>query len=152
MNVDFVGINDELPVGLLEMIKKMFSFIKHHEAISTELEVTVSFVNDQDIQKLNKQYRAKDEPTDVLSFPIYEREELMLDSDVPILLGDIIISIDRAKEQSKVYKHSELREFTFLAVHGLLHLIGYDHDTEDREQEMFALQNKVLKEHGLERM
>src|SRR5690625_4891486 len=114
------------------MIKKMFSFIKHHEAISTELEVTVSFVNDKDIQKLNKQYRAKDEPIAVLSFSMYVGEEFMMGSEVPLLLGDINNSKDRAKEQSTVYLLSALRQFKSLAVYGLLYIIGYGHDTEDR--------------------
>lgn len=82
------------------------------------------------------------------SFGIFFEEE---DFPIPRLLGDIFISLDRTKEQAKDYGHSFERELGFLVVHGFLHLNGYDHQTEAEEKEMFALQEKILKEHGLER-
>lgn len=152
MKVDVVGNTKQLPKQLIPTIRKIFSAIKTYEKLEGNMEVAVSFVSDEEIQSLNKQYRGKDRPTDVLSFPVYTKEELIgLPVDLPITLGDIVISIDRGKEQAKLYNHSLLREFTFLAVHGLLHLVGYDHNTPEAEKEMFSYQNKLLKEHGLER-
>lgn len=152
MKVDIVGNTKQLPKQLIPTIRKIFSAIKTYEKLEGNMEVAVSFVSDEEIQSLNKQYRGKDRPTDVLSFPVYTKEELIgLPVDLPITLGDIVISIDRGKEQAKLYNHSLLREFTFLAVHGLLHLVGYDHNTPEAEKEMFSYQNKLLKEHGLER-
>lgn len=152
MKVDFVGNIKELPKQVIPSIKKIFSAIKTNEKLDGNIEVTVSFVSDEEIQSLNKQYRGMDRPTDVLSFPVYTKEELLdIPIDLPITLGDIVISIDRGKEQAKLYNHSLLREFTFLAVHGLLHLVGYDHNTPEAEKEMFSYQNKLLKEYGLER-
>jgi len=152
LKVDIVGNTKQLPKQLIPTIRKIFSAIKTYEKLEGNMEVAVSFVSDEEIQSLNKQYRGKDRPTDVLSFPVYTKEELIgLPVDLPITLGDIVISIDRGKEQAKLYNHSLLREFTFLAVHGLLHLVGYDHNTPEAEKEMFSYQNKLLKEHGLER-
>lgn len=152
MKVDVVRNTKQLPKQLIPTIRKIFSAIKTYEKLEGNMEVAVSFVSDEEIQSLNKQYRGKDRPTDVLSFPVYTKEELIgLPVDLPITLGDIVISIDRGKEQAKLYNHSLLREFTFLAVHGLLHLVGYDHNTPEAEKEMFSYQNKLLKEHGLER-
>ncbi|GAA0362602.1 rRNA maturation RNase YbeY [Bacillus horti] len=115
-------------------------------------EVSISFVNDQEIQEINKTYRMKDQPTDVLSFPMYEADEEEIevtDLDEPLLLGDIVISIPRAKDQAEEYGHSFERELGFLTIHGFLHLLGYDHGTEQEEKEMFDRQEEILKQHGL---
>lgn len=118
-----------------------------------EGEISVMLVDDEKIQELNRIYRDKDQPTDVLSFPMYEADQVEIETfdDEPLLLGDIIISIPRAKEQAKDYKHSFERELGFLLVHGFLHLLGYDHGDKGSEGEMFARQDEILTKHGLVR-
>lgn len=103
----------------------------------------VIFVDNIQIHEMNKTYRNVDKPTDVISFPNDEVED---DS-----LGDIFISIDQAKLQAKDYGHSIEREIGFLAVHGYLHLIGYDHDTVENEAKMFKLQETILNKANLKR-
>ena len=108
------------------------------------------------IKEINRDYRGKDTPTDVISFAIQEGEDfpfdlLELDEDIPQDFGDLFISIDKASEQAKDYGHSFERELGFLALHGFLHLNGYDHMTPEDEKEMFGLQKEILKEYGLER-
>ncbi|MGG1553066.1 rRNA maturation RNase YbeY [Paenibacillus ferrarius] len=133
-------------------------------------EVALTFVDDETIQELNKQYRGLDKPTDVLSFAMSEfgEDELQIqyedgaddeaaedgeaDSEAFIEpLGDIIISVPRAIAQAEEYGHSVDRELGFLFVHGFLHLIGYDHQTEDEEKAMFAKQEAILQKAGLTR-
>ena len=98
------------------------------------------FVENKIIKQMNKEFREKNYPTDVLSF--CEEDENYL--------GDIIISVDKVVEQSKLYKHSEKRELYFLFTHGYLHLNGYDHLNEIDEKKMFDLQKKLLKDYGIE--
>jgi probable rRNA maturation factor len=140
----------------------------------TEGEVALSFVDDEAIHELNKQYRGIDKPTDVLSFAMsetgedeieihYEDSEAEMEDDVEEgtdegegasfiePLGDIIISVPRAIAQAEEYGHSVERELGFLFVHGFLHLIGYDHETEEEEKKMFAKQENVLQKAGLTR-
>lgn len=121
-------------------------------------ELTITIVDNKEIQIINQEHRDKDQPTDVLSFPMYEPdefEELRQSSFETIegtpILGDIIISYDKVKEQAVEYGHSFERELGFLAVHGFLHIIGYDHLTEDDEQKMFGLQDEILNAFGLVR-
>lgn len=127
---------------------------------NTELSVTI--VDNQTIQEINRNYRSIDEPTDVISFALEDNDEEDFiiffeenfesnDLSLPRLLGDIFISIDKAQEQASEYGHSFERELGFLVVHGFLHLNGYDHQTKVEEKEMFNLQEKILKENGLEK-
>lgn len=117
--------------------------------------VSLSFVDDATIAQLNSAYRGIDEPTDVLSFAMDGEDEFAsdADSDVPLerQLGDIVISVPRAQEQAAVYGHSLEREIGFLFVHGFLHLLGYDHEDKQAEQEMFRLQEHILEQAGLVR-
>ncbi|MDO4431788.1 MAG: rRNA maturation RNase YbeY [Aerococcaceae bacterium] len=134
------------------------------------IEVDISLVSDEEIQALNRDYRQLDKPTDVLSFALEEvTSEFDIDfealvgddedgdddweelEDFDRHLGDIIISYPRAVAQAEEYGHSLERELAFLAVHGFLHLNGYDHQTEEEAQAMFALQEKVLAQYGLTR-
>ncbi|MBN2504804.1 MAG: rRNA maturation RNase YbeY [Bacilli bacterium] len=105
--------------------------------IPASLIVNVIFVNDESIQILNRDYRQIDKATDVLSF---ENDEGLSE------IGDIFISLDKAKAQAQSYGHSYERELAFLAVHGFLHCLGYDHQDQKEEQEMFELQDKILKQ------
>ncbi|MDN9010937.1 rRNA maturation RNase YbeY [Brevibacillus laterosporus] len=122
-------------------------------------EVVITLVNNERIHELNRDYRGVDRPTDVLSFALNEEGEGDMEifveesefDDYPNMLGDIIISIPRTKEQAQDYGHSFERELGFLAVHGFLHLIGYDHGTPEEEKDMFTRQEKILQEVGLTR-
>lgn len=155
-NQEVVKITDEL-IGTLE---KLLEKAAEMEKI-TDGEVALTFVTDQEIHELNKEYRGIDRPTDVLSFAMNESIDEELDIiydlgeneaiDLPEILGDIIISVETAIAQSKEYGHSIDREIGFLFVHGFLHLLGYDHQDEASEAEMMGKQEIVLAEVGLSR-
>ena len=128
-----------------------------NEVINHTLEVmdakesifTIVFVTPEEIHELNKQYRGVDRVTDVISFALEDAHDVSL-TDVRVL-GDIYICIDRMKEQAIEYGHSETRELSFLTVHGLLHLLGYDHQTKEDEEIMFGLQRKILSDLNINR-
>ena len=107
-------------------------------------------VDNNYIHELNKNYRNIDRETDVITFALEDEDTLVIASDERIL-GDIYISIDKAKSQAKEYGHSLLRELAFLAVHGFYHLLGYDHETKEDEEVMFKLQEEVLEKYGITR-
>ena len=109
----------------------------------------VIIVDNEFIHKMNKEYRGIDRPTDVISFALEDEHDI--DYDDFRLLGDIYISIDKAREQAKEYGHSLRREICFLSVHGLLHLLGYDHMEKEDEKVMFARQEMILNEAGIEK-
>ena len=114
--------------------------------------VSVSFVDNKYIHKINKKYRGIDRPTDVISFAFVDAEgnyDKILSSPGVVVLGDIYISIDKAKEQAEEYGHSLHRELSFLFVHGLLHLLGFDHMKEEDEKIMFNLQDEILSAKGI---
>ncbi len=114
-------------------------------------EVSVSLVDDEYIHRLNRHYRGVDRPTDVLSFAFDEGEEIPDIEGEDHLLGDIIISIDTAKRQAEEYGHTFERELAFLAVHGTLHLLGYDHMEEEETKIMRAEEKRVLAELNISR-
>lgn len=122
------------------------------EEIEDDAEVSVTFVDNGQIHELNKAHRNIDRETDVLSFPLGDENgfEVNCDNDA-ILLGDIVISLEKAVEQSEEYGHSIKREVAFLITHSLFHLLGYDHETPDEEKEMFEKQEKVLQKLGITR-
>lgn len=152
MNIDIVDETNTLDTTHIQLLKDILSFAIKHENIKNKIELSVTIVTNDDIKKLNKQYRSIDEPTDVLSFemgdPFQETDDTFL---FPIPIGDIIISIDKVIEQSKSYHHSFERELAFLTIHGFLHLLGYTHDEEEDEKLMFSKQEQILKEFQLER-
>lgn len=113
------------------------------------LEFNVIFVDNEYIHKLNKDYRGIDRPTDVITFALEDGAEV--DLNAWRLLGDIYISIDKAKEQAIEYGHPFLRELAFLTVHGFLHLLGYDHMTKEDEKIMFSEQEEILNGYGITR-
>ncbi len=113
------------------------------------LEFNVIFVDNDYIHKLNKDYRGIDRPTDVISFALEDHSEIKLMGNR--VLGDIYISVEKAKEQAREYGHSFLRELSFLAVHGLLHLLGYDHMKKEEEKIMFELQEEILSSYGIKK-
>lgn len=114
-----------------------------HEKVSNA-NFSIVFVDNEKIQYLNKNYRNIDRITDVISFAFEDNERIVYNS--VRFLGEIYICIPRMIDQAEAYGHSETRELAFLTVHGLLHLLGYDHMTEEDEKEMFALQEVILNE------
>lgn len=165
----------EITGSLIGMLKELLRLAGEEEGVETG-EVALSFVDDKTIHQLNKDYRGMDKPTDVLSFAMsefgedelsisydeMEEVEIELDGmdeedaegdDMPPAepLGDIVISIPRALAQAEEYGHSAEREIGFLFVHGFLHLIGYDHETEEEEKTMFAKQEQILAKAGITR-
>lgn len=123
------------------------------EEIEDDAEVSVTLVDNEAIRNLNNEHRGIDRATDVLSFPMGDEEGFEVDPDTDaILLGDIVISLERAKEQAEEYGHSYRREVAFLLTHSLFHLLGYDHvNSEEEETIMFAKQEKVLQKLGISR-
>lgn len=109
----------------------------------------VIFVDNDTIRNINREYRHIDKVTDVISFALEDNEEITF--EFGRLLGDIYISVPRMKEQAKEYGHSEKREMAFLTIHGLLHLLGYDHMTKEDEEVMFKEQELILDGYGITR-
>ncbi len=154
MQIDFQDQTEKVSNEQMNRLKKILDFATQYEGTQENAELSVSFVNNTEIQELNKEYRKKDEPTDVISFALQDEITDSIDiigSDAPLILGDIIISIEKVEEQAMEYNHSFERELGFLAVHGFLHLLGYDHMNETDEKIMFQKQNDILDGFGLER-
>ena len=141
----------EVENSLLDDIKTALDLAG--EIYDLNAEVSVTITNDEKIHELNLQYRNIDRPTDVLSFALRESDEpeIIFDEAQPEILGDIVISIDRAKDQAIEYNHSLRREVTFLTVHGILHLLGYDHIEENDRLEMEAEQKFLMDQLGISR-
>ena len=116
------------------------------EGISPDYEVSLSFVTNDEMQELNRTYRHKDEPTDVLSFPMDGPENMP-----EKLLGDIVISVEKMLEQAEVYDHSVEREMIYLIVHSTLHLLGYDHMDEASKRQMRQKEEQVMEKMALKR-
>jgi len=134
INVDFNDQQAEIEISqeMLELLEKVIVTAAELEGYSGG-EVSVAFVDNQQIKELNNKYRDKNEATDVLSFPIDDE-----------MLGDIIISSRRAAEQAEEYGHSLKRELAYLTVHGMLHLFGYDHHSKEEKDEMRQKEERVL--------
>lgn len=129
---------------------------------SKDLEMSLSVVSPEEIQNLNKLHRDVDAITDVLSFPTNDLNREVVDVSAfssdsvnpatgKLNLGDVIICLERAKEQAQSYGHSLKREMCFLALHGLLHLLGYDHTNDEDEEQMTGLQKEILQKAGVVR-
>lgn len=133
---DSIEISRELE-GLLESVIKECLRV---EGLDEDYEVSVSFVTDEEIQDLNRDYRGVDKVTDVLSFPVDDEFDV---GDK--LLGDIIISTNRAKEQAEDYGHEFIREMAYLTAHSMFHLMGYDHMDDDEKSDMRSKEKLVMK-------
>lgn len=132
----------------LEIIEKLMEFAIEHEKIGN-VEFNIIIVDNNYIHTLNREHRGIDRPTDVITFALEDYEDIeYVDYR---LLGDIYISIDKARSQAEEYGHSFLRELAFLSIHGFLHLLGYDHMNEVDEKEMFGRQELILDEFGIKR-
>lgn len=134
-----------------DLLIKAFSIAAAIEDLPEDFEVSISFVDDRRIHELNLEYRGVDAPTDVLSFPQNGEDDLILPEGFPLVLGDIIISLERALEQARDFDHSLEREVIYLSIHGFFHLVGYDHETEAEQQVMRELEERVLGELDLGR-
>ena len=132
----------------LEEVKKVVEYALKYLKIENSL-FNIIIVDKETIHKLNKEYRGIDRETDVISFALEDDETF--NNDKVRVLGDIYICLSKAKEQSIEYGHSNLRELSFLSIHGLLHLLGYDHMTPEDEKVMFSLQDEILNSYGVTR-
>ena len=153
LQIDFLDETSTLKPEDTESIEQLLRFAAGKEAV-TKGECSITFVNNDRIRDINREYRQKDQPTDVISFAMEEGDEqidLIGVEEMPRMLGDIIISVPYAIEQAEEYGHSFNREIGFLALHGFLHLLGYDHMDEKDEVAMFARQKDILEEFGLTR-
>jgi len=129
-------------------IEKLLKFALEYQKIDNAI-FNVIIVDEEKIQELNKTYRGKDSVTDVISFAL-EDDDTFISTDFRVL-GDIYICLKKAKDQSEEYGHSFLRELAFLSIHGLLHLLGYDHMAKKDEKVMFELQERILDCYGIKR-
>ena len=143
----------KVPTGIRLLIRRCCNAVLVNENFEGSVEISVRFVDDEEIQRLNLSYRNKDTSTDVLSFPMGENGEYDVNLDTGAkILGDIVISLEHAVKQADMYGHSLQREIGFLTVHSMLHLLGYDHEgCENTEQEMFRRQEEILKSMGITR-
>lgn len=159
MDITFIDETEKVPTEEIKEIENLLQFAAGFLEIAEDTEMSVTFTDNAGIQMINRDYRGKDMPTDVISFAledegedelpiIFDDEEL---AELPRNLGDLIISTERAAEQAVEYGHTLEREMGFLAVHGFLHLNGYDHMVPEDEKEMFGLQKEILDAYGLKR-
>ena len=126
-----------------DLVESVLNFAGEALKLPVNTEMSVTFVNNDEIQRYNRDYRGVDKPTDVISFANIDSDDYdYLCEDVN--LGDIFINTDRVFSQAKKYGHSIKREFVFLFVHGMLHLLGYDHMVKEDEEVMFGLQEKIV--------
>lgn len=161
MEITFIDETNAVLNDKVADIESLLQFAADYLKLPEETEMSVTFMDNAAIQVINRTYRGKDAPTDVISFameeegedelPIIFDEEDDFDLEMPRTLGDIMISTERAQEQAQEYGHSYDRELGFLALHGFLHINGYDHMTPEDEKEMFGLQKEILDAYGLER-
>lgn len=143
----------KIPTGLRLLIRRCCNAVLFVENFHEDSEVSVTFLDNESIRSLNKQYRNKDAATDVLSFPLGENGQYDKNHETgALMLGDIVISMERAYEQAEMYGHSLQREVAFLTVHSMLHLLGYDHENGGLEQvRMREKEELILSKLGLPR-
>ena len=142
------SINDLVGYQDYDYLDRVIKRVLKKENV-TNCVFSIIFVDEPEIQKINREYRNIDRVTDVISFAFEDNSNVRY-NDIRVL-GDIYICIPRMKEQAINYGHSEKRELSFLVVHGLLHLLGYDHQTKEEETVMFGLQEEVLNEEDIKR-
>ncbi len=139
-----------------KLMKAAITEALRYEGFEDAAEVSVTIVDNAAIHRLNLEHRDVDRPTDVLSFPMYDEEDAEMtgfeEYGDTVILGDIVLSAEKALEQANEYGHSAEREIAFLCVHSTLHLLGYDHErSEEEEKDMFRRQEEILKKMDLER-
>ncbi|MCM1165984.1 MAG: rRNA maturation RNase YbeY [Lachnospiraceae bacterium] len=152
--IDYLNEQDKLdpPEDFEQLIEDCARAALEEEGIEDDAEVSVTLVDNARIRGLNAEHRGIDRETDVLSFPLGDENGFEVNPDTDaILLGDVVISLEKALSQAEEYGHGFRRETAFLLTHSLFHLLGYDHTTADEEKEMFAKQEKVLHKLGITR-
>ena len=156
LRIYFENEQDKLDVtyNLKMLIREAVETTLDFEDFRNACEVSVTFTDNEGIHQLNKKYRGVDKPTDVLSFPLFDYDGVSEEPPVDEILnnlGDIVISLEKAKEQAAEYGHSFKRETAFLCVHSMLHLLGYDHEkSEEEDRDMRARQTEIMRIMGLE--
>lgn len=154
-NTDYQSVINLEEEAVVDLFNTIFTIITSDDRVKTNaayasllsreyevIEVSLYFCDDEEIQLINRDYRGKDAPTDVLSFTAQETPDM---PNLPFLsLGEIIISMDTLKKQASTHGHSPLQELIFLMAHGVLHLLGYHHDTDDAYHEVVAIQTDVI--------
>lgn len=158
-----LAIYDQTKLGVpsdqIDLVNKILDFAGKYLELPENTEMSVTFVNNDEIQRINREYRDLDKPTDVISFALEDEDDdlpIIMDSEMmaelPKNIGDIFISVDKVQEQADFLEHPFERELGFLAVHGFLHLNNYDHmRSEEDEKVMFRLQREILDDFGLKR-
>ncbi len=152
--IDYNNEQDKLspPEDFERLIERCTIAALESEEIEDDAEISVTLVDNARIRELNNEFREIDRETDVLSFPMGDEDGFEVNPDTDaIMLGDIVISLEKARSQAEEYGHSYEREVAFLLTHSLFHLLGYDHTTPDEEREMFAKQEAVLQRLGITR-
>ena len=142
MKINFINHTKENIIEFKKLIRDIFKFDKSKTIMN------IIFVNDEEIHKINKEYRNIDRVTDVISFALNDEKDFLIKTEE---IGDIFICIDQAKRQAEEYEHSLDREIGFLSVHGYLHLNGYDHMNKEDEEIMFKKQDEILNNANLRR-
>lgn len=142
----------------IDLVEDVLQFASKALDLKDNTEMSVTFVNNDEIKEINSKYRGVDRATDVISFAIEDGDDdfpLIMDgemaAEIPENIGDIFVSIDKVAEQAEFLDHSYERELGFLVVHGFLHLNGYDHMKQEDEDVMFPLQRKIMDDYGLKR-
>lgn len=154
--IEFLDIEENLQY--INIINKVIEqCFKEEKLEKTNLYISVILTNPENIKKINKEYRNIDKETDVLSFPMFEKEEIeeikaSKENIVEDVLGDIVISIEQVKKQAQEYSHSFEREFAYMLVHGFYHLMGYDHIKEEDKQKMRPKEEKILNDLDITRI
>ena len=159
MDLEIYDDTKNVPEEKIKLIEDILNFAGSYLKLPENTEMSVTLMDNEHIHEINKKYRGVDKPTDVISFAIEEDDPdevpIILpedeEFDIPKNIGDIMVSMDKVKEQAEYLGHSEDRELGFLVVHGFLHLNGYDHMKEEVEKEMFGLQREILDSYGLTR-
>lgn len=144
VEINFLDIeeNKEYESIINKVVEKCF---KEEKLQNKNLYINIILTNPKNIKETNKKYRNIDKETDVLSFPMFEKDEIQnIEGNIPDVLGDIVISIERVKEQAKEYEHSFERELAYMVVHGFYHLMGYDHMVEEEKVQMRQKEENVL--------
>ena len=155
LDIAFVNEINEDTNHFETLITKVFEETMKVEGNENYYEVSVIFVSKDKIQEINREYRGIDRVTDVISFALFdesEEDDIILDDSNITTLGDIFICFEKMQDQAKEYGHNEDREMAFLACHGLLHLLGYDHQNQDEEKIMFGKQEDILNNLNIRRM
>ena len=150
LKIYFENEQDKEPIrySMKILLRRAILAALAYEGVEGELEISVTFTDDEKIRVLNRRFRGIDRATDVLSFPLFEDGEGL--PDMPEMLGDVVLSLERARVQAGEFGHSFEREVAFLTVHSVLHLLGYDHETsQEDELDMCRRQSEIMDKLGL---